>query len=76
MFAAAAYGAFKLVTANRAAPFQNFTVTKVTDSGNARLVAISPDGKYILTLLQENGLASLYLRNVPTNSMTTVRTWP
>ncbi len=73
MFAAAAYGAFKLVTANRALPFQNFTVTKVTDSGNARLVAISPDGKYILTLLQENGLASLYLRNVPTNSMTQVQ---
>ncbi|MGH9496402.1 MAG: protein kinase domain-containing protein, partial [Candidatus Sulfotelmatobacter sp.] len=73
MFAAAAYGVFKLVTGNRAAPFQNFTVTKVTDSGNARMVAISPDGKYILTLLQENGLASLYLRNVPTNSMTQVQ---
>ncbi|HEY1678866.1 MAG TPA: protein kinase [Candidatus Sulfotelmatobacter sp.] len=72
MFAAAAYGVFKLVTGNRVAPFQNFTVTKVTDSGNARQVAISPDGKYILTLLQENGLASLNLRNVPTNSTTQV----
>jgi serine/threonine protein kinase len=73
MFAAAAYGVFKLVTASRTAPFQNFTVTKVTDSGNARMVAISPDGKYILTLLQENGLLSLNLRNVPTNSMTQVQ---
>jgi eukaryotic-like serine/threonine-protein kinase len=53
-------------------PFQNFTVTKVTDSGNAAQVAISPDGKYLLTLTRENGLASLQLRNVPTNSMTQV----
>ncbi len=54
------------------APFQNFTVTKVTDSGNAAQVAISPDGKYLLTLMRQNGLASLQLRNVPTNSMTQV----
>ena len=53
-------------------PFQNFTVTKVTDSGNAAQVAISPDGKYLLTLTRENGQASLQLRNVPTNSMTQV----
>jgi eukaryotic-like serine/threonine-protein kinase len=54
-------------------PFQNFTVTKVTDSGNAIQVAISPDGKYILTLLQDNGLSSLQLRNLPTNSVTQVQ---
>jgi serine/threonine protein kinase/Tol biopolymer transport system component len=53
-------------------PFQNFTVTKVTDSGNAAQVAISPDGKYILTLMRDAGQASLQLRNVPTNSMTQV----
>jgi eukaryotic-like serine/threonine-protein kinase len=53
-------------------PFQNFTVTKVTDTGNAAQVAISPDGKYILTLLEDNGLSSLQLRNLPTNSVTQV----
>ena len=53
--------------------FQNFTVTKVTDSGTAVLAAISPDGKYILAMMRENGLASLWLRNVPTNSNTQVQ---
>jgi len=60
--------------AHRQVPaFQNFSVSKVTDSGTAASVAISPDGNYILTLMRENGLASLWLRNVPTNSMTQVQ---
>ena len=54
-------------------PFQNLSVTKVTESGNVTMAAISPDGKYILSLVRENGLASLYLRNVPTNSTTQVQ---
>jgi serine/threonine protein kinase len=54
-------------------PFQNISVSKVTDSGNAIMAAISPDGKYILSLMRENGLASLWLRNVPTNSNTQVQ---
>jgi len=58
---------------NNPPPFSNFSVSKVTDSGNAAMVAISPDGKYILTLIRENGLASLQLRNIPTNSVTQVQ---
>ena len=54
-------------------PFQNISVNKVTDSGNAVLAAISPDGKYLLTMMRDNGLASLWLRNVPTNSNTQVQ---
>ncbi|MGC2477776.1 MAG: protein kinase [Candidatus Sulfotelmatobacter sp.] len=54
-------------------PFQNILVNKVTDSGNAGLAAISPDGKYLLTMMRDNGLASLWLRNVPTNSNTQVQ---
>jgi eukaryotic-like serine/threonine-protein kinase len=65
--------AYSIFFRNRTIPFQNFSVTKVTDSGNAAMVAISPDGKYILTLLHENGLASLQLRNLPTNSVTQVQ---
>jgi eukaryotic-like serine/threonine-protein kinase len=68
LMAAAAYGIYAFVTRSRPAPFQNFTVTKVTDSGDAVFAAISPDGKYILSLTRSNGLASLWLRNVPTNS--------
>ena len=55
-----------------AAPFQNFTVTQVTNSGKAALAAISPDGKYILSVLDDNGQQSLWLRNVPTASDTQI----
>jgi Tol biopolymer transport system component len=54
-------------------PFLNISISKVTDSGNAVMAAISPDGKYILSMMRENGLASLWLRNVPTNSNTQVQ---
>jgi len=69
---AAAYGIYALLGRSRATPFQNFSVAKVTETGDAVLVAISPDGKYVLSLVRNNGLASLSLRNVPTNSITQV----
>ncbi|PYX47495.1 MAG: hypothetical protein DMG79_13800 [Acidobacteria bacterium] len=66
---AAGYGVYALLMRHPTRPFRNFTVTKLTEEGKAALVAISPDGKYILTLMIENnGLTSLWLRNVPTNS--------
>jgi serine/threonine protein kinase len=73
LIAAAAYGIYSFVTHNRPAPFQNFTVTKVTDTGDAVTAALSPDGKYILSMMRNNGLTSLWLRNVPTNSNTQVQ---
>jgi serine/threonine protein kinase len=73
VLAAAAYGVYVFVHGARATPFQNFSVMKVTDSGDAASAAISPDGKYLLTLMRANGLASLWLRNVPTNSNTQVQ---
>ena len=73
VLAAAAFGVYVLLHRARTAPFQNFSVTKVTDSGDAASAAISPDGKYLLTLMRTNGLASLWLRNVPTNSNTQVQ---
>ncbi len=73
LIAAAAYGIYGFLTRTRSAPFQDISVTKVTDSGDAVLAAISPDGKYILSLMRKNGLASLWLRNVPTNSNTQVQ---
>ena len=72
LMAAAAYGIYAYFTRSRPAPFQNFTVTKVTEGGKSVLAALSPDGKYILNLVRDNGLASLWLRNVPTNSNTQV----
>jgi len=69
---AAAYGIYALLSRSRPAPFQNFAVSKVTETGKTRYVAISPDGKYILNVMDDNGQQSLWLRNVPTNSNTQV----
>ena len=69
---AAGYGVYSLLRHPGAVPFQNFTVTQVTNSGKAERAAISPDGKYILSVLNDNGLQSLWLRNVPTASDTQV----
>jgi eukaryotic-like serine/threonine-protein kinase len=73
---AAAYGVYSLISRNHAQPFENFSVTKVTETGDAVDAALSPDGKYILSLVRDKaskGLASLSLRNVPTNSVTQVQ---
>jgi serine/threonine protein kinase len=72
---AAGYGVYSLLSRNHAQPFANLSVTKVTETSDAVDAALSPDGKYILSLVRaksDNGLASLWLRNVPTNSMTQV----
>jgi eukaryotic-like serine/threonine-protein kinase len=69
---AGAYGIYAFLSRSRTASFQNFSVNKVTETGKARLAAISPDGKYILNVLDENGQQSLWLRNIPTNSNTQV----
>src|SRR5271165_6357430 len=68
LVAAAAYGVYALLSRSRPAPFQNFFVSKVTATGKATLVAISPDGKYLMHVMADNGQQSLWLRNVPTNS--------
>ena len=72
VLAAAGYGVYAMLHRPGAAPFQNFTVTQVTNSGKAALAAISPDGKYILSVLDDNGQQSLWLRNVPTASDTQI----
>ena len=40
----------------------------MTETGKTTRVAISPDGKYILYVVDDNGQQSLWLRNVATNS--------
>jgi len=73
---AAGYGVYSLISRSHARPFENFSVTKVTETGDAVYASLSPDGKYILSLVRaksDKGLASLWLRNVPTDSMTQVQ---
>jgi len=72
LIAAAGYGVYSLFLRSRPVPFQNFSVNKVTETGKVRRVAISPDGKYILSVVDDKGQQSLWLRNVPTNSNTQV----
>jgi WD40 repeat protein len=72
LVAAGGYGIYALLSRARPARFQNFSVSKVTETGKSTLVAISHDGKYILSVTTENGQQSLWLHNIPTNSNTQV----
>ena len=72
VLAAAGFGVYSVLHRPVSAPFQNFTITQVTNSGKAIHTAISPDGKYVLTVMDESGLQSLWLRNIPTASDTRV----
>ena len=72
LVAASAYGIYALFSRSRPVPFQNFAVSKATVTGKATLVAISPDGKYLLHVMDDGGQQSLLLQNIPTNSTTQV----
>ncbi len=72
LVAAAAFGIYSFLSRKKAAPFESFTITPVTETGKASLAAISPDGNYILNVQHENGQQSLWLRNVPTKSNTQI----
>ena len=71
---AAAFGVYSML--HRSAPnaFQNFTIAQVTNSSKAVVTAISPDGKYLLTVIDDKGQNSLYLRNIATGSDTQIVT--
>ncbi|HKD86635.1 MAG TPA: protein kinase [Terriglobales bacterium] len=72
VLAAAGLGVYSVLNRTATTPFQNFTVTQITNSGKAARTAISPDGKFVISVIDENGLQSLWLRNVPTGSDTQV----
>jgi eukaryotic-like serine/threonine-protein kinase len=70
LVAAAGFGLYMFLGRSGSVPFQNYTITQVTNTGKAQLAAISPDGKYILHVQNDNGMESLWLRNIPTGSDT------
>jgi Tol biopolymer transport system component len=70
--AGATYGIYERFHRAAAQPFDNYTVAKVTDTGNIQSTAIAPDGKFILTVETNLGQQSLWLRNIPTGSLTQV----
>ena len=72
LLAAGGFGVYSLLSRSGPTPFQNFTITQVTNTGKAQQAAISPDGKYVLNVQNDNGLQSLWLRNIPTGSDTQI----
>jgi len=72
VLAIAGLGLYLLLGRSSPQPFKNFTITQITNTGKAMAAAISPDGKYIVNAQNENGLESLWLRNVQTGSDTQI----
>ncbi len=70
--AAAAYGIFAFLHRPRSAPFQSMSISKLTDSGHAFMAAISPDGKYVVHVMEDAGQQSLWMHHIPTNSVTQI----
>src|SRR5271170_5298956 len=70
VIAAAAFGIYSIVVRSRHVPFDTFTIENLTNNGHIALAAISPDGKYLLHVRDENGLQSLWLRHIATGSNT------
>jgi serine/threonine protein kinase/Tol biopolymer transport system component len=71
LIAAAGYGLYLLFGA-KPLPFQNYSITQITDNAKSQAAVISSDGKYILSVIDDAGKASLWLRHVPTNTDTPV----
>jgi Tol biopolymer transport system component len=64
--------AWNMVGTSRSQPYHDFTVRQITNTGRAEQAAISPDGKYVLQVQDENGMKSLRLRNVASGSDTEI----
>jgi eukaryotic-like serine/threonine-protein kinase len=74
LVAAAGFGVYTLLTKTKHVPFEHFSIENLTNNGFVSLAAISPDGKYLLDVHDENGLQSLWLRHIQTGSNTQVVT--
>jgi serine/threonine protein kinase len=72
LLAAGGFGVYSVLNHRGPTPFQDFTITQVTNTGKAQEASISPDGKYVLNVQNDNGVQSLWLRNVPTGSDTQI----
>ena len=68
VLAIAAFIAYKVLHRPTSFNLQDMQITKLTDSGNAARVAISPDGREVVYVLVDGEKQSLWVRNVPTKS--------
>jgi eukaryotic-like serine/threonine-protein kinase len=74
LVAAAGFGFYSLFMKTEHVPFQHFSIENLTNNGHVALATISPDGKYLLDVHDENGMQSLWLRHIQTSSNTQVVT--
>jgi serine/threonine protein kinase/Tol biopolymer transport system component len=68
--AAAGFGIYKMTAGRVAKPtvaaFQSIRLTRLTNTGKSRMAAISPDGKYVVHVIEDAGKQSLWVRQVTT----------
>ena len=64
---AAGYGIRKWTSINKGPNLQEIRITKLTDSGTAADVAISPNGQYVAYVRQNGEQQALWLRQVATS---------
>jgi serine/threonine protein kinase len=69
---AAGFGLYSLLAHSGPLPFRDFTVAQITNTGRTGLTALSPDGKYVVSTQTDNGMHSLWLRNIETGSDTQI----
>jgi serine/threonine protein kinase len=75
VLAAAGYGIFSLlrpVPPKPTGPFEHFSIENLTNNGHVSMAVLSPDGKYLLHVRDDDGLQSLWLRHIATASNTQV----
>jgi serine/threonine protein kinase/Tol biopolymer transport system component len=69
---AAAYGVYSLLHHAPRMPFENFSIKQISKNGRSVAAAISPDGKYVLSVVMDKGQSSLWLNHLPTDSDTQI----
>jgi eukaryotic-like serine/threonine-protein kinase len=69
---AVGFAIYTFIERSRTAPFQDFTIAQITNTGKAESAALSPDAKYILHVQNDTGGESLWLSNIATGSNTQV----
>ena len=72
ILAAAAFGVFSFLQRNNHVPFGHFAIENLTNNGHVSLATLSPDGKYLLHVRDEQGAQSLWLRHIQTSSNTQI----
>jgi eukaryotic-like serine/threonine-protein kinase len=68
VLAGALLAAYFLLSRHRGLNPQNMEIGKLTESGKASLMAISPDGQYVVYVKQDADQQSLWMRHVATKS--------